>query len=149
MPSASSSMPDLPLAYGSPAAAFESAIIAAPAPPQLPSPERFAATATPPAPSVLPPAAAPSPTPAAAPLPPLADAFAALLSAEQGGPAPAWHAPRVESPAVSEDLVEQVTRRVLDQLTDRVVRETVADLVSAIAERLIREEIERIKASLK
>ena len=149
MPPASSSMPDLPLAYGSPAAAFDSAIIAAPAPPQLPAPERFAATATPPAPSVLPPAAAPSPTPAAAPLPPLADAFAALLSAEQGGPAPAWQAPRVESPAVSEALVEQVTRRVLDRLTDRVVRETAADLVSAIAERLIREEIERIKASLK
>jgi hypothetical protein len=55
----------------------------------------------------------------------------------------------VEVPVVSEDLVEQVTRRVLDRLSDRVVRETVADLVSTIAERLVREEIERIKASLK
>ena len=86
------------------------------------------------------------------PVPPLADAFAALLAAEQGAPnpVPAWPPIRVvEVPVVSENLVEQVTRRVLDRLSDRVVRETVADLVSTIAERLIREEIERIKASLK
>ena len=148
-PPAASTMPDLPLGYHSPPAAFDSAIIAAPAPPQVPAPERFAATVSPPAPSVPPPAAAASATPAAPPLPPLADAFAALLSAEQGGPAPAWQAPKVEGPAVSEDLVEQVARRVLERLSDRVVRETAVDLVSAIAERLIREEIERIKASLK
>jgi hypothetical protein len=42
-----------------------------------------------------------------------------------------------------------VTRRVLERLSDRVVRETAADIVSKIAERLIREEIDRIKASLK
>ena len=44
---------------------------------------------------------------------------------------------------------EQVSRRILAQLTDRVVRETVADLVSVIAERLVTEEIARIKASIK
>jgi len=41
---------------------------------------------------------------------------------------------------------------VLEQMSahsDRVVRETVADLVSTIAERLVREEIDRIKASIK
>ena len=43
-----------------------------------------------------------------------------------------------------------MTRRVLDRLSDhRVVRETVADVVSSIAERLVREEIERIKSSIK
>jgi hypothetical protein len=46
--------------------------------------------------------------------------------------------------AVTDDLVAEVSARVLLQLTDRVVRETVAE----IAERLIREEIERIKASI-
>ena len=148
-PPAAPMMPDLALGYGSPPNAHDSAIIAAPAPPQVPAPERFAATVSPPAPSVAPPAAAASATPADPPLPLLADAFAALLSAEQGGPAPAWQAPKVESPAVSEDLVEQVTRRVLERLSDRVVRETAADIVSKIAERLIREEIDRIKASLK
>jgi CheY-like chemotaxis protein len=77
----------------------------------------------------------------------LAEKFAALLAAEQGRqpvkPIPAG------SGAAIDDIVEQVTRRVLAQLTDRVVRETVADLVPAIAERLVREEIDRIKGSIK
>ena len=38
---------------------------------------------------------------------------------------------------------------VLDRLSDTVVRDTVADVASKIAERLIREEIARIKASIK
>ena len=37
----------------------------------------------------------------------------------------------------------------LERLSDRVGRETVSEIVSAIAERLVREEIERIKASIK
>ena len=86
-------------------------------------------------------------------LPPLADAFAALLAAEQSAPAPiaapAWPGAAAAPVSVSEDVIEQVTRRVLDQLTDRVVRETVAEKVSAVAERLVREEIARIKASIK
>ncbi len=60
-------------------------------------------------------------------------------------PPPAAPAAAVPVPlAVTDDLVAQVSARVLLQLTDRVVRETVAE----IAERLIREEIERIKASI-
>jgi CheY-like chemotaxis protein len=78
---------------------------------------------------------------------PLAEAFAALFAAEQGtrpiDPSPTGHMPAID------DLVEQVSRRVLTQLHERVVRETIADLVSDIAERLVREEIERIKASIK
>ena len=97
-------------------------------------------------------APATEPPPAAAiatDLPPIADAFAALLEAEQGElaplAAPAWPAAAASAPvAVTDDLVAQVSARVLAQLTDRVVRETVAE----IAERLIREEIERIKASI-
>jgi CheY-like chemotaxis protein len=95
------------------------------------------------------------PAPPAVPasqLPSLADAFAALLAAEQSEPLPsvssAW--PGAASAAeVSDDVVEQVTRRVLDRLSDSVVKDTVADVVSSIAERLVREEIERIKASIK
>jgi uncharacterized small protein (DUF1192 family) len=34
---------------------------------------------------------------------------------------------------------------VLDQLSDKVVRDAVTEMVSRIAERLVREEIERIK----
>ena len=83
------------------------------------------------------------------PIPALADAFAALLAAEQTEPlppsVPAWPA----SGPPSDVIAEQVLRRVLDQMSDKVVRETVASLVSEIAERLVREEIEKIKASIK
>jgi CheY-like chemotaxis protein len=86
-------------------------------------------------------------------LPPLADAFAALLAAERNDPlpaaAPAWPATAASAPAITDDLIEDVTRRVLDRLTDRVVRETVADVASALAERMVREEIEKIKESIK
>src|SRR5262249_56624596 len=91
-------------------------------------------------------AASPLPPPASpAALPSLGDAFAALLAAEEhaGAPAlaPAWPGTmpsRGTAPAVpTDELVADVTRRVLDAMSDRVVRETVADLVSQIAERLL------------
>jgi CheY-like chemotaxis protein len=90
----------------------------------------------------------PSPRLPRQPMPALADAFTALLTAEQWGGPPA-DAGTATTPAVTDDLVERVAARVLERLTDQVVRETVADLASAIAERLIREEIERIKAEIK
>ena len=80
----------------------------------------------------------------------LADAFAALLAAEQrtagGAAAPAWAPP---APAATDELIDEVAERVLDRLSNQVVRQAVADAVSGIAERLVREEIERIKASVK
>jgi CheY-like chemotaxis protein len=93
------------------------------------------------------------PLPNAPPLPALADAFAALLAAEQGEPqspdAGAWPATMPAAAAVNDELIEDVIRRVLDRLSETVVREAVADVASKVAERLIREEIERIKASIK
>jgi CheY-like chemotaxis protein len=86
-------------------------------------------------------------------LPPLADAFAALLAAEQLAPtpsvAPAWPASSPASVTVTDEVIEQVTVRVLDRLTDRVVRETVSEKILAVAERLVREEIDRIKSAIK
>lgn len=103
------------------------------------------------------PAPPPLPLPPPAPVfPPVADAFAALLAAEQQvplpPPAPAWPTPPPPEPpsaAVSEEIIAEVTRRVLGELSDRVVRETVSEIVSEVAERLVREEIERIKSSIK
>jgi len=99
----------------------------------------------------------PSPRPAApasiAAPPSLTDAFAALLAAERSGatfqrPVPAPVAP--SAPALPDDeLIERVALRVLEQLSDKVVRETVADIVQTTTERLIREEIERIKSNIK
>ena len=86
-------------------------------------------------------------------LPPLADAFAALLAAEQSAPspsaAPMWPGAPAPAVALTDDLVEEVTRRVLDRLSDRVMREAVAEKVSSVAERLVRDEIERIKKTIK
>lgn len=110
-----------------------------------------------PAPTPTPP---PAPEPATA-LPPsaavasggFAQAFSALLDAERGeagsGPVPSLFAPPSISPALREEIVEQVTRRVLERLSDRVVRETVTDLVSRVTERLVREEIDRLKSTIK
>jgi hypothetical protein len=82
------------------------------------------------------------------PLPPLADAFAALLAAEKGGTlsaATTWPAPPSSPALVNDAMIESITRRVLERLSDTVVRQTVSD----IAERLVREEIERIRAAIK
>jgi hypothetical protein len=69
-------------------------------------------------------------------LPPLSEAFAALLAAEQGRPvAPAAF------PAVPEDTLDEIVRRVIDRMSADTIRRTVVE----VAERLVREEIERIK----
>jgi hypothetical protein len=77
------------------------------------------------------------------PMPSLADAFAALLSAEQARPiSPGAFAPATASAAVSDEAVEAMVRRVIAGMGEQVVRDTVLD----VAERLVREEIERIKS---
>jgi CheY-like chemotaxis protein len=81
---------------------------------------------------------------APAPVPPapkvtLASAFTALLAAEQSA-APA--APAAAPPAaLSEATIEEAVKRVLVRMTDDLVRRIVVDT----AERMIREEIDRIK----
>jgi CheY-like chemotaxis protein len=86
-----------------------------------------------------------------APRPTLADAFAALLEAERSGNGKAAILAPISSPrsVPTEEMIERVTRRVLEQLSDAVVRETVTGIVQATAERLVREEIERIKSNIK
>lgn len=144
-----------------PAAAPPAPVAAAPPPPAAPitaplapRPAAPAAVAPPAASASAPPPVAPAPTaspapaaPAPAPLPAsLVDAFAALLAAEQrmglspsAATAPA--APRAADPApLSEDTIEIIATRVLARLTDQS-RPTILD----VAERLVREEIERIK----
>jgi CheY-like chemotaxis protein len=78
------------------------------------------------------------------------DAFNALLAMEQGEPRPAA---RAQSPAtvpavVTDELVNEVTRRVLERLAPNTAHDVVRQVVSDVAERLIREEIARIKAAV-
>jgi CheY-like chemotaxis protein len=92
-----------------------------------------------------PPSSSVSPAPASETLPwqpaTLQDAFSALLAAEQGHslalppPAPAVHAPTPE-------MIEEITRRVIAKMGDQSMRAAVLD----VAERLVREEIARIKS---
>jgi DNA-binding response OmpR family regulator len=86
----------------------------------------------------------PSPADALATRPGLAQIFATLLAVEQGElPPSALAAPS----GVNEDqLVDRIARRVVEQMGDRAVRDLAADIVSRTAERLVREEIDRIKA---
>jgi CheY-like chemotaxis protein len=81
----------------------------------------------------------------------VADMFAALFAAEQGetiAPTPAHQtAPRQAAVTVADNLVDEVTRRVVERLAPDAANELVAQIVSEVAERLIREEISRIKAA--
>jgi CheY-like chemotaxis protein len=72
------------------------------------------------------------------PIPALADAFAALLAAEQSQPI-ALSQPRPAT--VSDEVIEDIVQRVISRMGDHAVRTTVVD----VAERLVREEIHRIK----
>jgi hypothetical protein len=83
---------------------------------------------------------------AAAPAGDVADAFHALLSAEQGSPAKPAAMPLVEPFAISDDAVERIASRVAERLSEGVFLETVRHVVEDVAERLVREEIARIRA---
>ena len=92
------------------------------------------------------PVAAPSAgDPARVERPSLVEAFAALLSAEQRvglSPSAAPAVAQAGAPMITADLIEAVAARVVARLTDQS-RHTILDA----AERLVREEIERIKAN--
>lgn len=139
----------VPAPVAAPAPVETSAPIATPAPIVAAAPVVMPAPAAPPpvvqisprAPVV--PAYVP-PTPVAPPPPPqpkptLAGAFSALLAAERAQPTPAAVA---ATAAVSEAAIEEVVKRVLARMTDEAVHRVVLDA----AERIIREEIEHLKA---
>jgi CheY-like chemotaxis protein len=83
------------------------------------------------------------PQPAAPAKVSLASAFSALLAAEQSHPAPPPPPAAAVPVAISDASVEEAVRRVLVRMTDDLVRRIVVDT----AERMIREEIEKIKAN--
>jgi CheY-like chemotaxis protein len=77
----------------------------------------------------------------------LAHAFTLILAVEQGeldsdaikiGPV----SPRIE---ITDELVDRMTRQVLARLAPGVARNLVAEIVSEVAERLVHEEIQRIR----
>jgi hypothetical protein len=82
------------------------------------------------------------------------DAFVALLDAERergsvaGNRADPVLAAGIVLPgtAVTQAFIDEVARRVSERLADAAFRVQVTEIVSAVAERLVREEIARLKA---
>jgi CheY-like chemotaxis protein len=120
-------------------------------PPQAPI-QTFGRVAPPPpeppdASATLSPAPRPRPAAANGDRPAIANVFNMLFAVEQGeaDPATIRIGPPAAAAAVTDDLVDEVTRRVLARLAPGSARDVVADIVSEVAERLVREEIERVR----
>jgi CheY-like chemotaxis protein len=135
------------------------------APPSIPAAQPAPSHVEGPAPSRVqgPPIEPPDATPTltAAPPPPniegtsgrsiIADAFTAMLAAEQGEPGAAM--PRLagngsSSIAVTDTMIDDVARRVVHKLalgSSEQMQAMVREIVSSVAERLVREEIDRIR----
>jgi CheY-like chemotaxis protein len=139
---------DAPLAFPPRQAAPAPQLAATPIEPPPPAPREgvLVAASSPAAPG---PVAAAAPPPARVLPPSLVDAFSALLAAEQRigltpsaatAPPPSVGPAAPAAPVVTEELIESITARVVARLTDQS-RHTILDA----AERLVREEIERIK----
>jgi len=83
---------------------------------------------------------------------PIADIFTALFAVEQGEPGAApvlLSAPPAAAPvAVTDAMVDEVTRRVIERLAPDAANDLVREIVSEVAERLIRDEIARIRAAV-
>lgn len=130
--------PPAPVVAPPPAPVFAPALVPPPAPVFAP----VAVAPPPPMLVVVPPPVPPAPVavapPAPQPRPSLANAFAALLAAEQTRP-PARAL--TASATLSEAAIEDVVKRVLARMTDDAVHKVVLDA----AERIIREEIAHLK----
>jgi len=74
-----------------------------------------------------------------------ADAFAALLAETQGIPAPSRRQHALLE--LSDDAVDRIAERVAERLAQSVFGESFRQTVNDVSERLVREEIQRIRAA--
>jgi CheY-like chemotaxis protein len=131
--------------------------IPSPPPAAVPSPIAIASPTIEP-PDVTPTLAAAPPAPAAVSAPPeapagrsiIADAFSALFAAEQGEPGavPVRLGGNGSAPVITDAVIDDVARRVIQRLalgSSDQMQTVVKEIVSSVAERLVREEIDRIR----
>ena len=72
--------------------------------------------------------------------------FAGLINFAEAAPATAPSTlPSAEVP-VPMDMVQQIAQRVISQVSERIIREIAWDVIPGLAEKLIKAEIEKIKA---
>ena len=69
----------------------------------------------------------------------------AVLNAPSKAPAESAVSNAAAPPVITDAQVDEVTRRVVERLGTRALRDVVADVVAEVAERLVREEIARIR----
>jgi hypothetical protein len=130
----------------------------APRPGAVPSPIAIAPPTIEP-PDVTPTLAAAPSAPASGPLEApsgrsiIADAFSALFAAEQGEPGavPVRLAGNGSAPVITEAVIDDVARRVIQRLalgSSDQMQTVVKEIVSTVAERLVREEIDRIRRNV-
>jgi CheY-like chemotaxis protein len=111
------------------------------APPPLEPPEMTPTLTAAPTPLEVPPATGRSI---------VADAFSALLAIEQGEPGvvPVRFGSNGSPPVITEPMIDDVARRVIQKLalgSSDQMQTIVKEIVSTVAERLVREEIDRIR----
>jgi CheY-like chemotaxis protein len=84
-----------------------------------------------------------------APLPPSWGAVAVTAATATGPPAAGapGGAPAAAAPALGDEVIDEIARRVAERLGEQALRDLVSRQFADIAERLVREEIERLKAS--
>ncbi|MBA3271381.1 MAG: hypothetical protein H0T71_12810 [Acidobacteria bacterium] len=75
----------------------------------------------------------------------MADAFAAMLAEEQGEFVPAQGQYAATPIELSDEVIDRIAARVADRLTRGLLGQNLTRTVSEVSERLIREEIERIR----
>ena len=81
----------------------------------------------------------------AAPAPDVADAFEFLLAEELGEvPAGQFQGHTIQ---LTDDLIDRIALRVVERLTKGPLSETMTRVVTEVSERLVREEIARIRTS--
>ena len=122
-------------------------------PPEAPVDEPAAPVASAPAPPVAAPSEPPVPSPSAPASGLIAEAFVALLALEDGQPGAKPvrlttgndQPPPAPAPQITDAVIEDIVRRVIERLGPDAVRAVVVDVVSQISERLVREEIDRIR----
>jgi CheY-like chemotaxis protein len=121
-------------------------VIDIPSPPPIEPPDEMPSlAAAPPAPTAV---SAPLDAPAGRSI--IADAFSALFAAEQGEPGavPVRLAGNGSAPVITDAVVDDVARRVIQRLalgSSDQIQTVVKEIVSSVAERLVREEIDRIR----
>ena len=81
-----------------------------------------------------------------APVPPLQESFAGV--AETAAPVAARSSSEAASVPVPVEMVEKIAQRVVAQVSEKIVREIAWDVIPDLAEALIKQEIERLKAEL-